>query len=168
MKIRKVFLNDKSDLYRLIKDNSKFDTFWVRDIEYDINVLVSQNITYKSPNQTYCILIDENLVGYVHFFDYDEYDRTIYMGYLLDKAHQGKGIMYDACFKTISEVFENSPINEIKVITEKDNIQSIKLLERLGFSYAKHIAFKKKSLIKYNFRKADYSFKKLITWHSVV
>ncbi|MCK9452719.1 MAG: hypothetical protein M0Q90_13580, partial [Bacteroidales bacterium] len=66
MIIRNIYLNDRSNLERLIIENNNQDMYWMYDIDSDLNTLIAQNITNKTPNQSYCIIMDTNLVGFVH------------------------------------------------------------------------------------------------------
>ena len=133
MKIREVFLNDKYELQNLIKRNIDNQFLCSNDIESDINTLVAQNITHKTPNKSYCIIEDEKLIGFVYFYNHDEKNNSIYMGYLLDRKYHGKGIMTITASNIISELFSNSEITNILLIVDLTNYKSINLINKLNF-----------------------------------
>lgn len=139
--------------------------YWMYDIDSDLNTLIAQNITNKTPNQSYCIIMDTNLVGFVHFYNYDENNNTVFMGYLLDKEYQGKGIMIDACMKIIPMIFENYTVKEIIVITVQDNTKSKSLIHKLGFKQTEQFYVKDKEFEIYYLQKSNYSLKTSKLWH---
>lgn len=165
MIIRNTYLNDRSELERLISKNSNQDLFWTVDIDSDLNTLLAQNITYETPNQTYCIIMGDNLIGFVHFYNYDEITKKVFMGYLLDKDYQKKGIMLNVCFEVIPMVFEKYTVKEINVITSKENVQSKSLIKKIGFQQFEQFYIKDKEFELFSLNKSNYSHKKLLLWH---
>lgn len=58
------------------------------------------------------------------------------LGYSLDAAHQGRGLMREALQAGIAEVF-SAPVNlhRLQANVRPDNLRSLALLERLGFEH---------------------------------
>jgi len=56
------------------------------------------------------------------------------LGYLLDKEHRGRGIAYEVCCAVISYGESILGIKELNAFIQKENLPSIRLAERIGFS----------------------------------
>ena len=76
------------------------------------------------------------LIGSVNFsnFVHDPFSHTS-IGYKLDHAAQKKGYAYEACTAAIPVIFHDYKIHRIEARVAPDNDPSIRLLERLHFSF---------------------------------
>lgn len=66
--------------------------------------------------------------------------QACYLGYHIDEAHQGKGLMQEALEAAIAYIFETQNLHRIMANYIPGNERSARLLERLGFEregYAK-------------------------------
>lgn len=59
--------------------------------------------------------------------------RACHLGYSVDKAHQGKGIMFEVADAAIHHVFERLGLHRVMANYLPRNERSGRLLERLGF-----------------------------------
>ena len=150
MRLRKAYLNDKHELETLIHNNIDTDSVWFIDINYDIDSLIASNITYSSPNQTQCIILKDMLVGFIQYFDFDRDNKTINMGFLIDKHFQRQGIMTEACSQSLTSLFAENNIQEVIACVDNNNIASKKLLEKLNFKATKSRQLDNKIIDLYN------------------
>jgi len=66
--------------------------------------------------------------------------QACYLGYHIDEAHQGKGLMQEALEAAIAYMFDTQNLHRIMANYIPGNERSARLLERLGFEregYAK-------------------------------
>lgn len=57
------------------------------------------------------------------------------MGYVIDPRWQHRGIAYEVCSTIMEYARENTDFPRLNALTEADNVASIALLEKLGFTY---------------------------------
>lgn len=57
------------------------------------------------------------------------------MGYVIDPGWQRRGIAYEVCSAIMEYARENTDFPRLNALTEADNVASIALLEKLGFTY---------------------------------
>lgn len=61
--------------------------------------------------------------------------KSASIGYRLDRMYWGKGYAYEACKKGLEIIFNNYKLHRIEANIMPNNSQSIKLINRLGFTY---------------------------------
>lgn len=74
------------------------------------------------------------LIGSVGFYDYDAEVRSMEIGYDLDPAFWGRGLMTEALTTILDFAFERLDVNRAQAIAMPRNRASRRLLERLGFT----------------------------------
>lgn len=57
------------------------------------------------------------------------------MGYVIDPRWQHQGIAYEVCSAIMEYAAEHTDFERLNALTEADNVASIALLEKLGFTY---------------------------------
>lgn len=77
---------------------------------------------------------DGRIVGVISFNSYDLASRIGHLGYWLDAAHQGRGLMTAACRTLIAYGFDTLSLNRLVIACAADNARSRAIPERLGFS----------------------------------
>jgi ribosomal-protein-alanine N-acetyltransferase len=75
----------------------------------------------------------DELIGTVCLWNIDKKRRRIELGYELEPASHGKGLMIEAAQAIIDFGFGKLAFRVITVITNRYNDSSLKLLDRLGF-----------------------------------
>lgn len=87
----------------------------------------------------------DSIIGICHFTQiFRGSFQACYLGYKIDYAYEGKGLMYEALQTAIQYLFENLYLHRIMANYMPANIRSAKLLNRLGFvieGYAKEYLF---------------------------
>ncbi|MEC5157094.1 GNAT family N-acetyltransferase [Chryseobacterium sp. MP_3.2] len=76
---------------------------------------------------------DYNLIGTICFWNFSNDRKTAELGYELLPEFQGKGIMSEAIHFMLRYGGNELSLNEIEAFTNKENLNSIKLLEQFNF-----------------------------------
>lgn len=76
---------------------------------------------------------DEELVGKVSFNDYNPRNRSMELGYYMIPRFRKYGYMREALTSLFDILFRNIELNKIYAQTGSLNIESIQLLEKMGF-----------------------------------
>jgi [ribosomal protein S5]-alanine N-acetyltransferase len=76
---------------------------------------------------------DDSLIGHCGFFDIDKSNCCAEISYCLKSGLWGQGIMTEALDVALKFGFEDYGLNRIVAKVMKDNINSIKVLQKLGF-----------------------------------
>lgn len=75
----------------------------------------------------------KGLIGTCGFYDWNKTARRAEIGYDLDPEYWGQGIMTEALQAVLRYGFEEMGLNRIQAIIDSENVQSMKLVHRLGF-----------------------------------
>ncbi|MDR1056083.1 MAG: TIGR02757 family protein [Prevotellaceae bacterium] len=81
------------------------------------------------------IFYNEEFAGLIGFKDTDMLNKCTEIGYWLSYNFQHKGIITTCCKKLIDDAFTKLGINRIQIKVAKNNRKSIRIPERLGFTY---------------------------------
>ncbi len=73
------------------------------------------------------------VIGLVGFGDWDRHHRRAMLGYDFDRAYWGRGFGSESVRALIRFGFEQMQLNRIEAPTIVDNVESVHLLEKLGF-----------------------------------
>lgn len=87
----------------------------------------------------YYLFLKENpahIIGTVSFSNISRSDdKSCRVGYKLDKAHTGMGYATEALHRLLPEVHKSLAIHRIEADILLENLPSLRLIERLGFTY---------------------------------
>lgn len=75
-----------------------------------------------------------NVIGRSGLFDFEEVNAHAHLGYVLGRAHWGKGFMREALTALISCAFGEMDLRRLEANVEAHNTASANLLRRLGFT----------------------------------
>jgi ribosomal-protein-serine acetyltransferase len=81
------------------------------------------------------IVAQERIVGIVGLPEIDWANRSAEIGYWLDVAHRGRGVMTSAVAALADHAFGSLNLNRLEIRTDVGNAPSRALAERLGFRY---------------------------------
>lgn len=81
------------------------------------------------------IVADERIVGMIGCPAVDWANRSAAIGYWLDAAQRGRGIMTAAVAALAEYTFERWPLTRLEIRTDVENSRSRAVAERLGFQY---------------------------------
>lgn len=82
----------------------------------------------------YAIFRGEAFIGSIGFVSFDWKARKTEIGYWIDKAEEGKGIVSKACAALIDYVFDELRFNRIEIHCSSENLRSGAIPERFGFT----------------------------------
>jgi ribosomal-protein-serine acetyltransferase len=79
------------------------------------------------------ILVNDKPVGTIGFHNLNTANGSAEIGYWIDKAHEGKGIVTRCCRVLIDYLFEVRGLNRVQINCNVENARSRAVPERLGF-----------------------------------
>lgn len=79
------------------------------------------------------IWFDGELCGVVNHLNVDWANRSVFLSYWLDAAHQGKGIVTACVRALVAHAFETWKLNRVTIECATENARSRRIPERLGF-----------------------------------
>ncbi len=77
----------------------------------------------------------DEAIGLVTLWNLDPESFVGELGYELHRNYWRRGIMFDALKAVIDWLMRETPLNRIEACPIKENIPSVKMLEKLGFKY---------------------------------
>ena len=124
-----VHLNSLDEDNRKFVPDEVFET--VEDAKDTLEYLISCYESNDSPLVYPILLKDNSNIGYVQAILLD--DNTYEIGYHVAKKYTGNGYASEALKIFLPFIMEKLSINEIMGVCLKENIASIKVLEKVGF-----------------------------------
>lgn len=97
---------------------------------------IAENEGAKLAGFSWIIEDGGELAGTVGAYDYAEDDKSIEIGYSIIESKWGKGLASEAARAVADWLLTIEGIDRIKAWTDKDNLASIKVLERACFTRA--------------------------------
>lgn len=79
------------------------------------------------------IFIGDAFVGAVGLHPINHANRKVELGYWLDAAHEGRGLMTSACRAVVDHAFGALGLNRVIIYCAVENLRSRAVAERLGF-----------------------------------
>lgn len=159
---RKSLLNDRSDLERIVlADRSNIqNVFLSRSNSTNINLIISNAVSDCFLDQLFTVEYSSKIIGFVQFYGFSHVDSSIFMGYLLDKDFRGQKLLAKICNNLINKYFEAKGVNVISTLVRKDNLASIKFIEKLKFRFESEIIVKSQYIWKRKNKLTLYSLTK--------
>lgn len=137
--IRPISLIDKSEIldYRSDKEINKYQG-WIPETIDDVVTFIGKiAIKINEPETWFQFVIIEKetqkIIGDlgIHFFDKE--NKQVEIGITLNKAFQNKGYATESIKKVIEYLFKDLKKHRIITSVDPDNINSIRLVARIGF-----------------------------------
>jgi ribosomal-protein-serine acetyltransferase len=140
IQLRSFSENDAETLYRLIHANREHIGEWLSWVSNTTHAdQIREKIREwaekdeKGENKVFGIYYSDSLIGAVSFVSINKEDRNAEIGYWLDKAYTGKGIMTRACRLLISYGFTQLNLHRVALSCAAGNEKSCAIAKRLGF-----------------------------------
>ena len=133
--LRQLVINDEQEIFTLRSD-SEINKYLDRQISNTIDDARNfiNKITESDSLYWAITLSDKNiLVGTVCLFGFSDEKYKCEIGYELLTNFQGQGIMKEAVEKVIDYAFNTIKVKKIEAFMHRDNLSSIKLLEKFSF-----------------------------------
>ncbi|MCB9249832.1 MAG: GNAT family N-acetyltransferase [Ignavibacteriales bacterium] len=139
--LRKLKYEDKSDIFKYAKNPKVAEhVIWYAH-QNEMDTIDFLNFTYDSYNKnlpaSWGIEWKENnkIIGTVGFNSFDVQNQKGEIGYALSQEYWGKGIIVEACKEIIEIGFKQLFLNRIEARCSPENVNSAKVLEKLGFTF---------------------------------
>lgn len=140
---------DATTLFQLVQKNRHYLRRWLPWVD-NIQQRMDQETFIRTENQrweenkalTLGVWYRKKLVGVVCFHAFDWQHRTTGIGYWLDEAHQGKGIVTKACKALIDIGFQQLGLSTLAISCATENYKSQAIPIRLGFVWQQTITNK--------------------------
>ncbi|HLR23581.1 MAG TPA: GNAT family protein [Pseudogracilibacillus sp.] len=144
--LRMLSARDSEALFRITDESRGYLKRWLPwldSIRTSHDSLEFIKNTFHSYNNrtgiTSGIFLHGELVGIIGYNYLDFRNKIGSIGYWLSENQQGKGIMTVSIRALIHYGFENLKLNRIEIRIAEQNIQSQKVVNRIGFYYEGHI-----------------------------
>ncbi|PID82241.1 MAG: hypothetical protein CSB16_02290 [Clostridiales bacterium] len=148
LKNNKIILNSK--IYILKQLSAKELLFFKKEHIKDISLITSKTVIHRNDkellllfedlinNKNNCLLgiftNEKELIGRISFYNYNERNYSVELGYFLSDSYQGVGIMTQIIKYIIDKLFSSDGFNKIYCQTASFNDKSCDLLKKCGFS----------------------------------
>lgn len=142
--IRDLTLDDKQAVfnYRSDAEANKFQS-WIPETLKDVEQFIERNNKeFNQPESWYQVLITEKdtkaVIGDIgiHFFGSE--NLQVELGITLNKDFQGRGYASEALKGVINFLFSDLKKHRVMASIDPENIDSLKLMERIGFRKEGH------------------------------
>ena len=139
--LRPLEMND-SGAYLDIFSDAKTLEYWSKEPISSIAAaesLIQQDIEWSASDNCICLgvaLANSNLIiGKINLFQLSEQNRRAEIGYVLDRRHWDKGYMTEALGWLLAYAFDELKLHRLEADTDPDNLPSLALLKKFGFSH---------------------------------
>jgi ribosomal-protein-alanine N-acetyltransferase len=140
LRLRELESQDQQEIFSLRSDervNRYLDREPAHSVQDAINFIDRiNNGIEKNENVYWAICLKENprLIGTICLYNISIKSQQAELGYELNPFYHGKGIMHEAIDTVIKFGFDSLNLKSILAVPAKENINSIRLLERMGFT----------------------------------
>lgn len=144
--IRPVCIEDKEAMfnYRSDSETNKYLSLVPKTVDDVARLIEKSPLEINIPGSWYQLAIIKQssrvLIGDIgiHFLESDLENKQVEIGYTLDKKYRGKGFATEAVSAVINYLVTS--LNKHRIVASIDplNVDSIKLIERLGFRKEAH------------------------------
>ena len=135
-----VELADADELFRVTDDNRDYLRQWLPWLESikrveDTRAFIraAQAQSAQNNGTQLAIRLDHTIVGIVGHHQIDWRHRITSLGYWVDEAHQGRGVVTAACQALVSHAFDDARLNRVEIRCAVGNQKSRAIPQRLGF-----------------------------------
>lgn len=159
LQLRRFRETDADAVYETVKRNEKHLYFmqWITpdySLEMASEFIERSNIAETQGEAlSLGIFRDGNFIGSIGFVYFDRAVRKTEIGYWLDAAEEGKGIVSMATGKLIDWAFDVERMNRIEIRCAVENIRSAAVPKRFGFMLEGHL------------RESEFRFGRLVDFY---
>ena len=130
---------DADELYALIESNRAHLAPWMQWAQHQTHeqtvafIRATRRQITDNDGLQMLVLADGRIVGVAGFHGVDWQNRSTSIGYWLDRACQGQGIMGAAVSALVTLALDDWQLNRVEIRAAVENVRSRALIERLGF-----------------------------------
>lgn len=137
--MRPLALDDAPRIFAIHSDPPTLE-YWGHDVFKDIDQaeeLVRGNMEWVESGQAVYWAVEDRttggLIGTATLFKFDDQNRHAEVGYILDRAYWGRGLMSEVLGTMIDHAFNALDLHRLEADTDPRNAPSNALLEKFGF-----------------------------------
>lgn len=131
---------DADEINRVVRENLEELKLWMPWVTNDYSIetardFIKTNLREFAENNTFAaaVVSDKKIVGTIGLHHLNKENKSVQIGYWLDKNAQGRGIVTKCSKALINYAFETLKLNRIQINCNVANIKSRAIPERLGF-----------------------------------
>jgi ribosomal-protein-serine acetyltransferase len=131
---------DAEEITNVVRENLEQLKLWMPWVTDDYSIktardFIKTNLVEFAQNNTFAaaVALDKKIVGTIGLHHLNSENKSVQIGYWLDKQAQGKGSATKCCRVLINYAFEDLGLNRIQINCNVENIKSRAIPERLGF-----------------------------------
>lgn len=150
--LRQLAIDDEQQIFTLRSDSeiNRYLDRQVSNTSDDARNFINK-ITESGSLYWAITFIDKNLlIGTICLFGFSHDNSKCEIGYELLTDFQGQGIMKEAMEKVIAYAFNTIKVKKIEALLHRDNLNSIKLLEKFSFKNSNESDMKNPDLVCYH------------------
>ncbi len=128
-------------IYSIVDRNRKHLLPWLQWVHYTkkpedtLDFLKGKEKEWESKKSAlYCIYIKNTIIGTVELMNINYVKDLGEVGYWIDGEYSGKGYISEAT-KLLENEFFNKGINKIVIKADEDNLASIGVIEKCGYTF---------------------------------
>ena len=129
-----------ASLFNLVEKNRSYLQEWLPWVDKmqhadDIKAYISMCMQEHEAgiSKGYVIEVNGTMAGRIGLHHIDANNKSAAIGYWLDEAHTGSGIITRCCKTLLQQAFQEMQLNRIEIKCATGNYKSIAIPERLGF-----------------------------------
>lgn len=148
-------LSDKSFIQELVNTEGWIQFIGDRNIHTEEAAIAYIEKLLNSPHIIYWVVrlqTDNTSIGVVTLIKRDYLDHHD-IGFAFLPEHAGKGYAFEAATAILQAVTQYPQHSKILATTLKDNIRSVQLLQKMGFTFEKEMLLEQEPLLVYAFVK---------------
>lgn len=128
------------EIYAVVRENIEELKLWMPWVTDDYSIetardFIKTNLIELAENNTFAaaVALDEKIVGTIGLHHLDSANKSIQIGYWLDKQAQGKGLATKCCRVLAGYAFRDLGLNRVQINCNVENKKSRRIPERLDF-----------------------------------
>ncbi|MDF3056977.1 MAG: Ribosomal-protein-serine acetyltransferase [Rariglobus sp.] len=140
LRLRLLRTEDAGELFALVDRNRAWLRTWLpwldanTTVAHSLSFIESMRLDHASGDRLACgLFFKGDLIGVAGPHVIDRANRACQMGYWLDEAHTGQGLMTSAVRALIDHAFTTMGLNRVEIRAAPGNDASQAVCERLGF-----------------------------------
>ena len=128
------YLSPYIDWVQHIRSKKETQYFLERNLRGYRELMAGEISVSNHPGFSFFIHYGDDCVGMVGFQGMSIKNSICALGYWIDKDYSGQGLIHDSLIKIIDYAFTVLAMNRIEIQCAVDNVSSIKVAEKLGFT----------------------------------
>ncbi|WP_458123897.1 GNAT family N-acetyltransferase [Paenibacillus sp. Z3-2] len=141
LQLRKMKVSDSASLFKIWSDPdvTKFMNVSCFTDENQATAMINllEELSQENKAIRFSIIVQESneIIGSCGYNSLDFENLKAEIGYDIARSHWGKGYATEAIFSLLTHAFSTLKLNRIEAKVDPENVNSIKLLQKLNFTF---------------------------------